>query len=209
MYKGFSLARTRAERARSLRSRARALASLACYHAARAKGGTFRSPLALPPSAIQGEVLAPQVYEAMRGGRARAPRGFVAPLRSQVFINISAGRPAGCVPRSVAGSPAPLMPPVGCSAPVGSRRSCALRGAASPDGLAKRGLQPRALSSASGGCISVGCRGLLSISAATVRLPLRLDIDSKLPLPPISYIASGLRPACLGALRATPAVNYS
>ena len=139
MYKGFSLARTRAERARSLRSHARALATLACYHAARAKGGTFRSPLALPPSAIQGEVLAPQVYEAMRGGRARAPRGFVAPLRSQVFINISAGLPAGCVSRSIAGSPAPLMPADAGSAPDGSRRSCALTGAALPGGRAKRG----------------------------------------------------------------------
>lgn len=60
MYKGFPLARTRAERARSLRSHARALATLACYHAAQPKGGTFRSPLGLPLSAIQCEVLASQ-----------------------------------------------------------------------------------------------------------------------------------------------------
>ena len=91
MYKGFSLARTRAERARSLRSRARALATLACYHAAQPKGGTFRSPLGLPLSAIQGEVLATQVYEAMRGGRARAPTL----LRSQVFVKYLCWSPCG------------------------------------------------------------------------------------------------------------------
>lgn len=60
MYKGFSLARTRAEHARSLRSRARALATLACYPAARPKGGAFRSPLGLPPSSMRHDVLGMQ-----------------------------------------------------------------------------------------------------------------------------------------------------
>ena len=144
----------------------------------------------------------------MQGGRARAPWGSVAPLRSQVYCNYSAGPPCGTWGSLPRGVPRPAYAPCrGLRPLMGPRRSCALTGAARPDGRAKRVLRPRALRFASGECFSVGCRGLPSISAATVRLPLRLDIDRNSPLPPIVIFASGLRPACSGAQSAPPAVN--
>lgn len=101
MYKGFPLARTRAEparprsRARSARARARSARVLPCGTKSwRPKGGTFRSPLGLPPSSMRHNVLAKSCRPLTNAG-GKAPRTpLTAPPRK-------AGSSAGAAGRSL------------------------------------------------------------------------------------------------------------